>query len=83
MSNDLLQLKWVRPDTTEFPKVWRTFKAADLGSDELVEYRIEDLTEDRFEDALQHMLNNYLLDEPISEALSNISLTFSKRKENK
>lgn len=70
MSTDLIKLKWVRPKTTEHPKVWRTFKARDLDSDELVEYRIQDLPESKFEDAINLMIESYLPDEPITQSLS-------------
>lgn len=59
-----LELKWNRPDDVPFPNVWHRFLAKDLNSDELVEYRIEDLTEDRFDDAFQNMKENFILDEP-------------------
>lgn len=67
---DLLEFKWFRPKTSEFPKIWRTFSAADISSDVLVEYRIQDLPESRFEDAIKHMVSNYLKDEPLTFALS-------------
>lgn len=72
--SELLPLEWVRPAASEFPKVWRTFKAADLDSDELIEYRIQDLPEDRFDDAIKHLLANYMMDEPITSALRNFIL---------
>lgn len=62
-------MKWKRPNTIEYPKVWSRFEARDLNSDKLVEYRIEDLTEDRAEDAYQHMRDNYLAGEPVTVAL--------------
>lgn len=70
VSSDLLKLKWSRPETSEFPKIWKTFFAPDVDSSELVEYRIQDLPESRFEDAIQHMVSNYLKDEPMTFALS-------------
>lgn len=62
---------WKRPSTIEHPKVWHTFKARDLDSDELVEYRIQDLPLDRIDDAFEHMEANYNQDEPIAQALGN------------
>ncbi|XP_031621398.1 uncharacterized protein LOC116339578 [Contarinia nasturtii] len=62
-------LKWKRPETIEFPKVWHTFKAKDLNTDELVEYRIQDLPTNRVEDVFEHMMANYIQDEPISQVL--------------
>lgn len=73
-----LTLKWNRPESIEYPKVWHRFKARDLNSDKLVEYRIEDLMEDRVEDAFKHMRENYFKDEPVSQALGmmNYSLNY-------
>lgn len=67
-----LTFKWKRPDTVEYPKVWHTFKARDLDSDELVEYRIQDLPLDRIDEAFEHMLANYNQDEPIAQSLGKI-----------
>jgi hypothetical protein len=55
---------WRRPDNVTFPQVWHKFQAKDLNSDELVEYRVEDLTPDRFDDAIEQM-SDYLRDEPM------------------
>ncbi|XP_055310814.1 uncharacterized protein LOC129573785 [Sitodiplosis mosellana] len=60
---------WKRPNTIAFPKVWHTFQARDLDSDELIEYRIQDLPLDRFDEALEHMNANYNQDEPIAQVL--------------
>lgn len=62
-------LKWTRPETIEYPKVWHRFQARDLNSDNLVEYRIEDLVEERVEDAFKHMRDFYFKDEPVSTAM--------------
>ncbi len=67
---NLLKLKWSRPQTTEFPKIWKTFFARDINSEKLIEYRIQDLPESRFEEAIKHMRANYLQDEPITNTLS-------------
>lgn len=69
MSEQIIRLKWKRPDSVEYPKVWHRFKARDLNSDKLVEYRIEDLLESRADDVFKHMKDNYLADEPITQAL--------------
>lgn len=68
-----LSLKWKRPKTTEYPKVWHTFKARDLDSDELVEYRIQDLPLDRLDEIIEFMFNNYIVDEPIGQVLGKFS----------
>lgn len=64
-----LSLKWKRPETLEYPKIWHTFKARDLDSDKLVEYRIQDLPLDRIDDAFEHMFAYYVREEPIGQVL--------------
>lgn len=62
-------------DAVPYPKVWTEFEAKETKtSDKLVKYRIEDLTEDRFDDAIKHMMENYLLDEPIAVACGKIQI---------
>lgn len=70
MNTSLIQLKWTRPRTAEFPKIWTTFHARDIDSEKIVEYRIQDLPENRFADAVEHMVSNYLKDEPMTHVLS-------------
>lgn len=62
---------WVRPlDKVPFPNVWLEFEAKESkNSDKLVKYRIQDLPEDRFDDAIQHMKDYYLVDEPLSKSI--------------
>lgn len=69
MTENIIPMKWQRPGSVEYPKVWHRFKARDLNSDTFVEYRIEDLQESRAEDVFKHMKENYMVDEPISQAL--------------
>lgn len=73
MSVNKLVLKWKRPESIEYPKVWLRFKTRDLNSDNLVEYRIEDLVEERVEDAFKHMRENYFKDEPVSQAMGKLN----------
>ncbi|XP_058839944.1 uncharacterized protein LOC131695448 [Topomyia yanbarensis] len=56
---------WTRPTNSAFPSVWHTFRAKDVDSDQLITYRVQDLTEDRFEDMVQHFLDNFIEEEPI------------------
>lgn len=62
-------LKWKRSDSVEYPKIWHKFMARDTISDNLVEYRIQDLPLDRVNDAYYHMLVNYIVDEPVAQVL--------------
>lgn len=66
---ETLKLIWNRPESSEFPRVWCTFKAYDNNSDEIVEYRIQDLPESRFQDGIDFMAQHFCRDEPISDAL--------------
>lgn len=59
-----MNLLWRRPESVPFPQTWLKFQAKDLDSEKLVEYRVEDLTPDRFEDAIEHMSGDYFRDEP-------------------
>lgn len=68
MATDRMTLKWKRPETVEYPKVWHTFMARDLNSDHLVEYRIEDVTQSNAEDVFEHMKAFYIRDEPAAKA---------------
>lgn len=72
MTDKRIPLKCKRPDMVEYPKVWHRFRARDLNSDKLVEYRIEDLVESRAEEAFIHMRGNYLADEPVSQATGTV-----------
>lgn len=67
---------WKRNTDSKFPRIWLKFMAKDLNSDELVEYRVEDLTEDRYEDAVAHMINYFIRDEPICKSKSNKTIIF-------
>jgi hypothetical protein len=54
-----------RPENLEFPKVFYTFKAKAKESDEIIEYLVQDLPEDRFEDALEMIKTDYLPEESL------------------
>ncbi|XP_055315376.1 uncharacterized protein LOC129575577 isoform X2 [Sitodiplosis mosellana] len=61
---------WSRPiDTTNsYPNVWLEFNAKESkNSDRIIKYRIQDLPEDRFDDAIQHIIDDFLLDAPITK----------------
>lgn len=66
-----LDLIWKRPNSKEFPKIWRTFKVKELNSDEFVEYKIQDLPESRFDEAVDFMVEIFCSDEPLSESHGN------------
>ncbi|XP_055712604.1 uncharacterized protein LOC129807396 [Phlebotomus papatasi] len=62
-------MKWKRPETVEFPRVWWRFKAKDPESGQTVDYRIEDLTEDRYDEVVDLMINYFVPDEIMSKSL--------------
>lgn len=68
-----IELEWKRPFSVYYPKVWHTFKAKDVNSDNLVEYRIEDLTEAKYDDALAMLVEYFCRDEPTCQAYGAIN----------
>lgn len=68
--------KWHRPETIEYPKLWHIFKAKDVNSNKMVEYRIEDLPESRFGDAISTMVQYFCSQEPLSKAYGIPQLNF-------
>lgn len=67
-SSKVADLKWKRPESSEYPKTWHTFFAKDVDSDELVDYRIEDVPENRFDEAVTMIVQYFCKDEPLCEA---------------
>lgn len=59
---------WRRPSNIPFPSVWLTFKEKDLDNKKLVEYRVQDLPIDRFDDAIKHMTDTFLADVPMCKS---------------
>lgn len=60
---------WSRPKNIEFPQTYSRFQALDCNSEhDLVEYRIEDLQEHRFEDAVNIIRDKHLIDEPMKSS---------------
>lgn len=60
---------WSRPEDVDFPLTYSRFKALDCDSeDRLVEYRIEDLQQDRFDDAVHIIRDKHLIDEPMKSS---------------
>lgn len=69
LGGNLPTLKWKRPDTNDYPKVWYKFKARDVDSDNFVDYRIQDLPLDRVDDLFEHLIESFLPDEPAAQAM--------------
>lgn len=65
--------RWKRTNFEGYPRVYLRFSARDQGSNDLVEYRIQNLPEDRFEDALEFYVDDqYLREEQFARGLGNI-----------
>lgn len=57
---------WERPNNIPYPNVWLRFKAKDLDSDNLVQYRIQDVTEQDFDAVYENMKAFFFHDEPLN-----------------
>lgn len=53
----------MRPADLEFPRVFYNFKAKAKESDEIIEYEVQDLPEELYEDALELLVRDFLPDE--------------------
>lgn len=64
---------WCRPvDKTSYPNVWLEFTAKESkNSDRSRKYWIQDLPEQRFDDAIQHIAHHFLPDAPIPKFFGN------------
>lgn len=49
---------FVRP-TINYPSIYHTFRARDLHSNKLVEFRVQDFPRDRYEEGIQFMVQNF------------------------
>ncbi|XP_049533481.1 uncharacterized protein LOC125949991 [Anopheles darlingi] len=60
-------MPWERPASVPYPNVWWTFEAPDPDCENgaLATYRVEDLTEDRFDDVMKLYTEHFLDDEPL------------------
>lgn len=56
---------WERPNEIPWPNIWHRFETKPKNGT-VYNVRIEDLTDDRFEEALQFMMMYYFPDEPLS-----------------
>lgn len=67
--------QWTRPQEIPYPNVWLRFKARAVESDALVEYRVQDLTEDDLDAVYEHMKTYFFLDEPLNASVRLIEAT--------
>lgn len=63
-------LIWKRPDSLPFPHIWHTFKFNDPETKEEVEYIIQDIPVDRYDEVVDLLANFTLKHEPTYVALS-------------
>lgn len=56
-------MPFVRPESLAIPTTYYTFKAKLRNSDEVIEFRVQDLPEDRFEEALEMLRTHFIPDE--------------------
>lgn len=55
--------KFVRPESIKIPQVYLTFNAKDKNSDVVVSYRVQDLTEEYYEKAVDLLVKHFLAEE--------------------
>ena len=56
--------KWKRPSELRYPVQYYKFVTRDKDCDRLVEYRVEDIPESRYEEACEFMMKNFVPYEP-------------------
>lgn len=61
--------KFKRPEGL-YPQIYHSFMAKDKSSDDLVEYYIQDLTENKFNLAIEFMVKNQVRDETFHKAFN-------------
>lgn len=54
---------WKRSVSVPYPSIWHTFMAKDTESDKVVNYIVQDLPKDRFDEALKFMKDFFIPDE--------------------
>lgn len=59
-----IEKKWSRPEGLVSPNIFHKFKAKDAVGEVEVEYIVQDIPEDRFDDVVKFLLEHYLVDEP-------------------
>lgn len=74
-----MSLYWTRPSEIPYPNVWVRFKAKDIDSDKLVEYRIQDVTDEDFDAVYNNMKAFFFHDEPLNAGCQLIDDTESHK----
>lgn len=68
LHESLFSMKWTRSAKVPYPAVWHRFQAKAPDSNEMICYTVEDLTEERYGDAIQHMCDHFTRDELMNQA---------------
>lgn len=58
-----------RPENFSFPQIYYKFRAKDRDSDEIVNYYVQDLPEDRVEETIDLMVKHFLPDETLCSSI--------------
>ncbi|KAL7024299.1 hypothetical protein ACKWTF_012978 [Chironomus riparius] len=58
---------FTRPNALPFPTIYHKFQAKDKDSDELVEYRVQDLLEEDYENGIDMMISEYCPEESFNK----------------
>lgn len=70
-------LAWKRPlGVVSYPNIWFEFSAKPKNSDKTFNYRVQDLPEDRFEDAMAFMKRVFIAGEPLAQSVGEIILNW-------
>ncbi|KAJ8940601.1 hypothetical protein NQ318_004797 [Aromia moschata] len=57
---------WKRPKSVDFPSVWSTFEGKKNVGGGKRKYWIQDLSEEYKDEVVEHMINNFINDEPLT-----------------
>lgn len=68
-----MYFNWTRPNHLPYPNIWLKFKARDVQTDSLVDYSIQDIPEDRFDEAIEFMSNGFLANAPMAKLKNALS----------
>ena len=64
-------LEWQRPSQVSVPKVWAAFTGNVVENGQRLEYVIQDVTEDMYQEVILHMTRYFLVREPLCSTVGN------------
>lgn len=62
-----MSFSWTRPNHIPYPNIWLKFTATDLDTNDSVEYTVQDLPENRFDEAIKIMATGFLANAPMAK----------------